>query len=137
MKLSAIRINSAMREQGQWIDNIPDLGGVKLKVRGVDNTDARRLRAKLVAEMPPTDKPRNVLTDEAAERLTVAILSESILMGWQGLENEDGTPIVFSIPQAAEILANPDFALFRNGVNFAANIIGTEAATAAADTAKN
>ena len=132
MKLSAIKVNSALREQGQWIDNIPGFGGVKLKVRGAGNADARRLRAKMVAEMPPADKPRNVLTDEAGERLMVAILSESILMGWQGLENEDGTPMPFSIHQAAEILANPDFGLFRDAVNYAAEIVGTEAATAAA-----
>lgn len=137
MKLSTIKIDSKAREQGQWIDNIPGFGGVKLKVRGAGNADARRLRAKLVAEMPPSDKPRNVLTDEAAERLTVAILSQAIIVDWHGLENEDGTPMLFSAEKAAEILANPDLALFRDAVNYAAEIVGTEAAAAAADTAKN
>jgi hypothetical protein len=33
MKLSAIKVNSALAEQGSWVDSIPDLLGIRIKAR--------------------------------------------------------------------------------------------------------
>jgi hypothetical protein len=52
MKLSSIKVDSALAEQGDWVDGIPDLPGIRIKARGTNNTDYRLLEAKLVREIP-------------------------------------------------------------------------------------
>ena len=48
MKLSAMKIDPALSEQGDWVENIPDLPGIRIKARGTNNGDYRALEAKLV-----------------------------------------------------------------------------------------
>ena len=45
MKLSAIKVDSALIEQGDWVDGIPDLPGIRIKARGTNNVDYRILEA--------------------------------------------------------------------------------------------
>ena len=35
MKLSAIKVDSALAEQGDWVENIPDLPGIRIVLRGL------------------------------------------------------------------------------------------------------
>jgi hypothetical protein len=58
MKLSAIKVDSKLAEQGDWVDGIPDLPGIRIKARGTNNTDYRILEAKLVREIPRRSAPR-------------------------------------------------------------------------------
>jgi len=51
MKLSASNVNSALAEQGSWIDSIPDLPGIRIKARCADNSHYRVLEAKLMREI--------------------------------------------------------------------------------------
>jgi hypothetical protein len=53
MKLSAMKIDPALSEKGDWVENIPDLPGICIKARGANNSDYRVLEAaKLVREIP-------------------------------------------------------------------------------------
>src|SRR5262249_24918380 len=52
MKLSAIKVDTALAEQGDWVDSIPELPGIRIKARGANNGDYRRLQAKLLAQIP-------------------------------------------------------------------------------------
>jgi hypothetical protein len=49
MKLSAMKVDPALTEQGDWVENIPDLLGIGVKARGTNNGDYRALEAKLVS----------------------------------------------------------------------------------------
>ncbi len=52
MKLSAIKVDAALIEQGDWVDGLPDLPGVRIKARGAGNSDYRKLEARLIREIP-------------------------------------------------------------------------------------
>jgi hypothetical protein len=56
MKLSAMKIDPALIEQGDWVENIPDLPGIRIKARGTNNSDYRALEAKLVREIPRAER---------------------------------------------------------------------------------
>jgi hypothetical protein len=43
MKLSAMKIDPALSEKGDWVENIPDLPGICIKARGTNNSDYRAL----------------------------------------------------------------------------------------------
>jgi hypothetical protein len=52
MKPAAMKVNSALAEQGSWVDSIPDLPGIRIKARGANNSDCRVLRANLIRKIP-------------------------------------------------------------------------------------
>ena len=45
MKLCAIKVDPALIEQGDWIENTPNLPGIRIKARGTNNSDYRKLEA--------------------------------------------------------------------------------------------
>ncbi|GLK78040.1 hypothetical protein GCM10008171_32940 [Methylopila jiangsuensis] len=132
MKLSALRIDNARLEEGAWVGDIPELEGVRLHVRGLGNTDFRRLQNKLVMAVPRKNR-RNGLSLEDQARIEARCLAETVLLGWEGLENEDGSPLDYSPVEALRLLSNPDFVRLREGVNYAAAIVAEDDAEADED----
>jgi len=47
-----MKVNSVLTEQGSWVDNIPDLPGIRMKARGANNSEYLVLAAKLIRDMP-------------------------------------------------------------------------------------
>lgn len=123
MKLSAIKVDSARAEQGAWVGDIPEMGDLRLQVRGLRNADARRLRAKLLAAVPRDQRANGRLSPAAADEIDARVLSETILVDWQNLTDENDAPLPFSREKALELLSNPDFVVFRDAVAYAANVV--------------
>lgn len=127
MKLSSLKIDAAKIEAGEWIEDIPGMGDLALKVRGLDNADHGNLRSRLFEAIPRSKKHNGRITDPAeADRLTARCLSEAVLLDWRGLEEEDGSPIPFSKERAFEILSNPDMRSLREAVVEAAARVGRD-----------
>jgi hypothetical protein len=136
MKLSKIAVNSAAIENGRWVDVDHFMPGVRLKVRGFEGADYLRLQAKLTAETPRADRLKGADSPLMRE-LSTRLLVDAILSDWEGLENEDGTPLAYSKAKATEILANRDLLVFRKAVEWAANVVGDDEIADAEDVAKN
>ena len=133
MKLSDMKIDSAAIEAGVWVRDIPGMGDLAVKVRGLRNADYRRLNASLWGAVPAAKKG-----DPAeADRIAVTLLAETILIGWDGLTDDDGTPLPWSTERAVALLSDPDFALFRDAVTWAASTVGDISREAVEDSAKN
>jgi hypothetical protein len=73
VNLKKLRIDSNAIEQGRWIDRIPGLGDIRLKVRGLGNVDWRRLNMQLTQALPRTSRGDPV---EQA-RITLELLVEN------------------------------------------------------------
>ena len=141
MKLNDMKINSAAVEQGEWVGSkygmpIPDMGDLNLKVRGIGNADFRVLQSKLFDATPRNQRPNNRLSPEAAERVTVECLVETILIDWDGIEDESGT-VPYSKDQARQILSNRDLRPFREAVMWASSQVGELRAGDSEAAAKN
>jgi hypothetical protein len=66
-------VDPAPAEQGAWVENIPDLPGIRIKARGNNNGDYRALEAKLVREIPAPNALRACLRkSRAASRAVYA-----------------------------------------------------------------
>lgn len=128
MKLSELKIDSAKAEQGAWIGDIPDLGNLRLKVRGLGNSDARRLRLKLIRALPKASRE----DPKEQDKINARILAEAVLLGWENLEGE-----VYSKERAFEILSDPDLAPFADGVAWAAGKVAELEADQTDTDAKN
>ncbi|WP_046869358.1 hypothetical protein [Microvirga massiliensis] len=128
MKLSDIRDVTNKIESGGWVGELPNLPGVKVKVRGIFNSDYRRLLAKLRADIPPEkwDDP------EIAETIDTQLLHETILVDWHGIEDAEYTPEL-----AKQLLSDPEFAVFRRAVHYAGNIVAAQGKQSLEADAKN
>ncbi|HEX5232241.1 MAG TPA: hypothetical protein VFW56_08385, partial [Bradyrhizobium sp.] len=125
MKLSDIRIDAATIEVGDWIDDLPfpGLEGVRLNVRGIGNADYRRLQSKLFRDASAKRiGPENA--DDFGEKVTNELLSKTVLLGWDGIFEEDGTtPLKFTPDLALQLLSDPELSTLRNAVTYAANLL--------------
>lgn len=119
MKLANLKIDSAKLEQGDWVGDIPALGNIRLRVRGIGNDDYRRRQSELVAAIP-----RHLRKEPAEQdKLTNTLIVETLLLGWEHVEDEKDKPLPFTRENALLILADPDMRAFNDGIIWAASVV--------------
>lgn len=135
MKLEKIDIEKL--EQGAWVDNIPEMGQLRLKTRGSNNRDWRRLQTKLIASIP-RQKRITTLDPDEQDRITAILLRDTALLDWDGLETPDGKPLPYSKEQAFEYLTNPEYGRrFLMAAVFAADMVAEQRQEDTEQDAKN
>ncbi len=142
VKLSDIKINAAAIEQGEWIGAahgtpIPNMGDLCLKVRGLGNSDFRKLRARLEEAVPRGRREGGKIIDTEAEAIFVECLAKTALQDWSGVENDDGSQVEFSPAVAIKIMSDPDLAPFKHAVAWASAQVGDLRAESDQEAAKN
>ncbi|WP_201159426.1 hypothetical protein [Rhodoplanes elegans] len=128
MDLSQIKTNSALIEQGEWIGDLPELGDVAFRVRGLGNADYRALQHKLINEIPARLRRKGLGADDQ-DRIQTECLIETVLTDWRGLTS-GGAPLPYSREKARELLTDPDFRRLRDAVFAAASMVGEDVAAA-------
>jgi hypothetical protein len=137
MKLSAIKVDSALIEQGDWVENIPDLPGIRIKARGTNNADYRLLEGKLVREIPRVQRAEGVAPADQ-DRIAGRLLLETVVLDVEGLTEDDGaTPIRYTKDLGAQLLLDPDFRVFQAGCAYAGSVIAQRQKAAAETETKN
>jgi hypothetical protein len=116
MKISELEVDQKIVEEGKWVSNIPELTGVRLKVRGANNKDWRRTAQRLINAVPRKQRVNGMLDPDEADRISAAILLMTGLLDWEGIEDDAGQPIPYDKKKAAQYLAGERF---RAGVQFA------------------
>lgn len=123
MKISAIKIDSALAEQGDWVANIPDLPGIRIKARGTNNNDYRVLEGKLVREIPRAQRAEGV-SPQDQDRIAGMLLLETVVLDVEGLtEDDEATPVKYTRELGAKLLLDPDFKVFQAGAAYAGSIV--------------
>jgi hypothetical protein len=123
MKISDLKVDSALAEQGDWVENIPDLPGIRIKARGTNNRDYRILKAELVREIPRADRAESVSPADQ-DRIAGTLLLETVVLDVRGLTEDDGkSPITYSKELGRQLLLNPDFKVFQASAAYAGSII--------------
>jgi hypothetical protein len=123
MKLGSLKTDLAKVEQGMWIDNIPDMGDLKLHVRPIGNPDYRRVYGQLVDGTPRDKKRGGQVTDfETRQNIAGRALADTVLLGWENLEGDDGKPLAYDAAKAKELLLDPEMTAFRDAVAWAATV---------------
>ena len=125
MKLSALKTNVALVEAGRWVENIPGMGDLRLRVRGGGNKDLRALQERLIAAVPHEKRIRG-LDVETGDRIDGECLARAALLDWENLTDDTGTVIPYEPGLALEMLTDPQFAIFRRAVQWATNAVTVE-----------
>ena len=126
MKLSDIALDSERQEKGAWVEDVPELEGLKLLVRGINNSDWRRLQAKLIDATPRKKRLAGRIDPDEQDRIQTKCLLNACLLDWDGLEEDDGKPIPYDKKLAEKLLTEPEYRKFRDGVVWAATIVAEQ-----------
>jgi hypothetical protein len=138
MKLKPIKRDKAAINDGQWVADVPALQGVKLKVRGKTTDLFSAAVDKHLRATPRDQRDRVGEPNKQARILAVALaVHETILLDWDGIEDEKGKVIKFSTAQAKEWLTNPDFEHFLDGVLWAAQVVDNQVLESEGELVKN
>ena len=123
MDLQSLKRDTAAIDGGQLVEDIPGMGDVRLKVRGLSSPQVVAYRARLERAVPNAQRTRTgaIKTDKAME-IMGKLLAEKVLLDWEGLTEGD-QPLPYSLETAATILANPDFLPFADAVTWAAQVV--------------
>jgi hypothetical protein len=137
MKMSDIKIDVAKQEEGDWVDDIPELEGVRFKVRGAQNRDWRKLNIRLINTVPRNKRAGGSLDPDEQDRILAILLRDTCLLDWDGILGEDDKPLPYSKEQAWHYLSSPEYPQFREGVLWAANEVARQKREDFEDDAKN
>jgi hypothetical protein len=100
MKLSAFKTNPDKEEKGVWVDAG---AGLRLRIARMNNPAFDEFIRK--AAKPLASQLRlGTLEVKTAEELTARAMSRHVLLGWENLQNDDGSDIPFSQDKAYELL---------------------------------
>jgi hypothetical protein len=136
MKLSAIKVNSALAEQGSWVDSIPDLLGVRIKARR-QQFRLSRARGELIREIPRADRLEG-LKPADQDRVMGTLLLEIVVIDVEGLTEDDGkTPVKYTRELGEQLLLDPDFRVFSAGAAYAGALVADRRAADQETEAKN
>lgn len=136
MKLADQTIDPIKLEEGDWVENIPEWGDLRLKVKGIRNKAWVRMQRILMDAVPKKMKIGGRIDETEQDKITTSLLLNTCLLDWSGLE-DDVTPIPYSKEKASELLNNPRHRNFRDAVIWAATVVAEQGAVVVEDAAKN
>lgn len=137
MDIGNIRRDVAKIEQGDWVDDIPGMGDLRLLVRGMSAPEVIAHQSALSRSAPAHKRNRdNSLTVEASTEIMALTIAEKVLLGWENLEC-DGEQVEFSVDLAKQFMTNAELSPFADAVVWAANVVDRSKAARAEDTSKN
>lgn len=136
MDLNDLRIDVSRQEDGGWVDNIPEMGDLRLRVRGLNNASWRKLQATLYNAVPRNKRPGGQVDPDEQDRITGICLRDTCLLDWDGV-TQNGEPVAYSRELANKLLTDPQFRKFREAVIWAAMTVAEQDAADAEDARKN
>ena len=134
MRMDELTVDVEKIEEGGWVDNIPEMGSLRIKTRGIDNKQWRKQQARLTAALP-----RNKKDDpDERERIFAILLRDTALIDWDGIEDSTGKAVPFSKEQANEYLTDPKYnRRFLYAALYAATTVAEQNRAEIEDDAKN
>jgi hypothetical protein len=137
MELSALKRDVATVESGEWVGGIPDMGALRLKVRGFSSQAYQTALGRLMRAVSREERERDgSIKPNASRRVMGEAMHETILLDWQGIES-DGAALPYSKEKALELLTDPTYGPFQEAVAFAARFVDSARAEETEEIVKN
>jgi hypothetical protein len=97
----AFATDPALEQDGVWLE----LGeGARIRVARFNNHRHRALRERLLRPHRALLLAGRDLDPETDKQIAVACLARTILLDWQGVVDDDGLPVPFSVESAEALL---------------------------------
>lgn len=129
VKLSSLRADLRRENDGDWVD-IPDLPGVRLKVRGAVYGPYQRAKSMVEGKWVRR-YGREPVPVEVMHRENGRLYAEHIVLGWEGFDE------TYSEEAALEALTDPAFRVLHDHVRYAMTRVAETETEFIEDAAKN
>jgi len=100
-RFSELKSDKQAEIDGVWTDYAP---GFRVKIARMNNPEfekaLRRIRRPYLRRMR-----RGEISEDVAEMIMRQAVAETILLGWEGLVDDDDKPIIYSKEKALELLS--------------------------------
>lgn len=120
MDINSLRSDRKAIEEGAWIGGIPEMGELRLLVRGQTNPDFQRMIARLSAAVPRNKRDGGRIDPVELDRIIGSAYHATVLLDWDGVKM-DGEPAPYSKELAFRLCTDPEFFRFRQAVGWAAS----------------
>lgn len=123
MDIKNLKRDLAASQEGQWVGDIPEMGQLRLKVRGDNGARVAEVRTRKIRAVSrdKRDRSGNPIFSELL-RITAELLHEEILLDWDGL-TDGGKPVKYDADLAKEWLTNPEYQDFAEAVAWASKVV--------------
>jgi len=110
MEAAALKSTSDAIEAGEWVDDLPNLGDVGLRIRSVQSYTVKRAMGRAMRNVPKEGRDGSgKILPEVQDEIDYQIALDYLLVDWRNL-TQDGEPLPYSKELAAEWLKLPIFA---------------------------
>lgn len=128
MDINLMKIDLDKVENGQWVENIPEAGDLRVKVRGFNCIAYGNAVLKKRQNIPRGEREADgSLSAELEYKITSEALAEVILLDWDCLKSK-GSALPYSKELATQMLTDRSYQPFRSAVMWAAAFVGDAAA---------
>lgn len=135
MKVSQFKRDASRVEAGEWVDGLPGLDGVRLKVRGLQSLAFSDAQARLQRQVPAHKRKEDGSIDPALAYVIMGkAMQETVLLDWDGIEGDDGKPLAYDADLATTWLTDVDYSHFAEAVMQAAAVVDRRARASSPDT---
>jgi hypothetical protein len=137
MDIASLKRSTVKVEGGDWVENIPEMGDLRLKVKGLGNAEYKAVFNRLARAVPKKDRERDgSLKDAVLHDVRGQALHKAVLIDWDKLSN-GGKSVEFDSALALQWLTDSEFEDFQFAVIYAAGVVGKERDEAGDDLSKN
>jgi hypothetical protein len=99
----------ATNEKAEIEGTIMEVGEAKLTIARIGNKKYSRKLSKLYERNRKLLERKDDSADALSDKIMIEVLSETILLGWEGIDDEDGKPMPYSKENAVKLLGLKDF----------------------------
>jgi hypothetical protein len=126
MDIANLKKSTDKVEGGAWVMDIPQMGELRLRVRGLGSEVYKALFARKQRAVPKDQRERDgSIKDDVLHRIRGEALHETILLEWDGL-TAGGKPYPFDKEVALTWLTDQTFEDFHYAVLYAAGVVGKD-----------
>lgn len=116
VKLGSLKVDLKRESEGEWVP-IPDLPGVKLKVRSF-NYGPYKMANSVMLQRLARKYGRDPVPDDVKSKEVGKLYADHLLLGWEGFD------VDYSPETALATLTDPAFRELLNHVDYAAFRVG-------------
>lgn len=137
MDIKDLYFDAKRSSEGTWVSDLPEMGDLRLKVRGLRCPEYRNRLEMELRRVPRKhrDNANEVLFEERL-RITSKLVHEVLLLDWDGLSNE-GKPVPYNAKLAEKWCTDPNYRRFADAVVYAASVADNMASDVAQEAVGN
>ena len=125
MKRSSLKLDLDAVDNGKWVGDIPDLEGVRFRVRGTEYLPYQKAMRNAMMTTGRRQRLQQTVDMDKFTAVQGRLVSEHLLLDWDGIEDDDGAAFPCTKEAALEAMTDRAYRPLQRGVLYAIDIVDT------------